>query len=132
LLVATGGPPLPEQAIGRMVGDGAAALVARAFAATGRQAPRDALDRFLAIYDDHLLDHTRPYDGIPEVLAALRSRAALAVLTNKPLRSTRRVLAGLDLARFFSEDGVIGGDGPFARTPDPSGPPHLTALASAS
>jgi phosphoglycolate phosphatase len=132
LLVATGGAPLPEQAIGRMVGDGAAALVARAFAAAGREAPPDALDRFLAIYDDHLLDHTRPYEGIPEVLATLRSRATLAVLTNKPLRATRRILAGLDLARFFSDDDVVGGDGPFARKPDPAGLKHLMASAWAS
>ena len=42
------------------------------------------------------------------------------------------MLAGLDLARFFSDDGVIGGDGPFARKPDPSGLRHLMALASAA
>ena len=132
LLVESGAAPLPEVTIGRMVGEGAATLVARAFAAAERQQPADALDRFLAIYDDHLLDHTRPYDGIPELLGALRARAALAVLTNKPLRSTRRVLAGLDLARFFSDDRVIGGDGPFARKPDPSGLRHLMALASAA
>src|SRR5437588_1269771 len=93
LLVEAGAAPLPEVTIGRMVGEGAAMLVARAFAAAGREQPPDALDRFLAIYDDHLLDHTRPYGGIPDVLAALGSRAALAVLTNKPLRSTRRVMA---------------------------------------
>src|SRR5207248_1981280 len=68
LLVGTGAAPLPEVTIGRMVGEGAATLVARAFAAAERQPSADALDRFLAIYDDHLLDHTRPYAGIPDVL----------------------------------------------------------------
>jgi phosphoglycolate phosphatase len=132
LLVATGAAPMAEAAIGRLVGDGAATLVARAFAAAGRQAPPDALDRFLAIYNDHLLDHTRPYPRIPEVLEALRPRAALAVLTNKPLAATRRVLAGLDLARLFPDDRIIGGDGPFARKPDPAGLRHLMAQASAT
>ena len=132
LLVANGAAPMAEAAIGRLVGDGAATLVARAFAAAGCQPPSDALDRFLAIYNDHLLDHTRPYPGIPDVLDALRPRAALAVLTNKPLGATRRVLAGLDLARFFPDDRIIGGDGPFARKPDPAGLRHLMAQASAT
>ena len=87
-----------------MVGDGAATLVARAFAAAGVEPPADALDRFLAIYNDRLLSHTRPYPGIPELLDALGARATLAVLTNKPLAATRRILGGLDLARYFAED----------------------------
>jgi len=127
VLAECGAAPLPEQTIGRMVGDGAAVLVSRAFAACGIEAPSDALARFLAIYDARLLDHTRPYDGIPAALAALRQRAELAVLTNKPLAATRRVLAGLDLARYFAEDRVIGGDGPFPRKPDPAGLRHLIA-----
>ena len=50
----------------------------------------DALERFVAIYGRGLLNHTRAYDGIPEVLEALSDRASLAVLTNKPLAATRR------------------------------------------
>lgn len=130
LLGELGRPPLPEEQIGRMVGDGAAVLVSRVFDASGIQQPADALARFLAIYDTRLLDHTRPYDGIVDVLAALRTRAPIAVLTNKPLASTTRVLAGLNLATFFRDDLVIGGDGPFARKPDPSGLRHLAATAS--
>lgn len=132
LLRDCGAEPLPEDRIGRMVGDGAATLVARAFAASGIERPPDALERFLAIYDRRLLDYTRAYEGIPDVLDALASRAALAVLTNKPLASTRRILAGLDLARFFQEDAVVGGDGPFPRKPDPAGLRHLIARASVS
>ncbi len=129
LLLEAGGAPLPEDAIGRMVGDGAAVLVARVFEASGREAPSDALDRFLAIYDEHLLNHTKPYPKIAEVLAELSRRTKLAVLTNKPLEATRRVLAGLDLARFFPEDHVVGGDGPFARKPNPAGLEYLIAQA---
>jgi len=132
LLRDCGAPPLPEDRIGRMVGDGAATLVARTFAASGIERPPDALERFLAIYDRWLLNHTRPYDGIPDVLGALVSRASLAVLTNKPIASTRRVLAGLGLARFFEDDAVIGGDGPFPRKPDPAGLRHLGARAGIS
>ena len=125
VLTSYGAAPLEMAAIGGMVGDGAARLVARACAAVGI-APRDALERFLAIYDTKLLSHTRPYDGMPEVVASLAGRgASLAVLTNKPLGATRRILAGLDLAKFFEEDAVVGGDGPWPRKPDPAGLLHL-------
>jgi phosphoglycolate phosphatase len=132
LLGQFGAAALPEDQVGQMVGDGAAVLVARVFASRGVEPPPDALGRFLAIYGRRLLVHTRPYPGIGEVLAALASRAALAVLTNKPLAATRRILTGLDLARYFSESGVIGGDGPFPRKPDPAGLRHLATLAGVS
>ena len=132
LLASCGGGPLSEEAIGRMVGDGAATLVARAFEASGLERPADALDRYLALYDQRLLNHTRPYPGMAEVLELLGLRARLAVLTNKPLASTRRILAGLDLARHFPDDAVVGGDGPFPRKPDPAGLHHLIAQACVS
>ena len=129
LLVSCGASPIPEEAIGRMVGDGAGTLVARAFKATGLDRPPDALERYLAFYDTRLLSHTRPYDGIPGVLDVLGRRAALAVLTNKPIASTRRILDGLDLARYFPESAVFGGDGPFPRKPEPAGLQHLASAA---
>jgi phosphoglycolate phosphatase len=127
LLETVGARPLPEETIGRMVGNGAPTLIARAFAAAGVEPPSDALDRFLTIYDTRLLRHTRPYPQMAEVLAALGARASLAVLTNKPLAATRSILTGLDLARFFDDDAIVGGDGPFLRKPDPGGLRHLIA-----
>jgi phosphoglycolate phosphatase len=121
LLEACGCPTQSETTIGRMVGDGAATLVARAFAAGGCPAPADALARFLGIYEARLLQCTRPYPEIESVLAALEPRLPIAVLTNKPLASTRRILDGLRLARFFPPELVFGGDGPFPRKPDPAG-----------
>jgi phosphoglycolate phosphatase len=129
LLVSCGAAPIPETEIGRMVGDGAARLVARAFEASGVVRPPDALARYLALYEERLLNHTRPYDRIAAVLGQLRTRAALAVLTNKPIASTRRILGGLDLAHFFPADAVLGGDGPFPRKPDPAALRHLMAAA---
>lgn len=116
-----GGSPLPLDVIGRMVGEGAATLVARYFAAAGLTQPADALERFLAIYDTRLLHHTRAYPGMTETVSQLASRASLAVLTNKPLDATRRVLDGLRLSPFFEPDAIIGGDGPLPRKPDPAG-----------
>jgi phosphoglycolate phosphatase len=132
LLVSCGAAPIPDERIGRMVGEGAAALVARAFNASGVEPPADALSRYLTLYDQRLLNHTHPYQGIPSLLEALGSRVTLAVLTNKPIASTRRILDGLDLARHFPSDAVLGGDGPFARKPDPAALLHLVAGAKVS
>ena len=132
LLETCGGRPLPDETIGRMVGDGAATLMTRAFAAAGIEPPADALDRFLSIYDTRLLTHTRPYPRVPEVLETLGARAALALLTNKPLRATRSILAGLGLARHFADEAIVAGDGPFARKPDPAGLRHLVSRAGVS
>jgi phosphoglycolate phosphatase len=132
LVEACGAPRLSEEAIGGMVGDGAATLVARVFASVNLAPPRDALDRFLAIYNTRLLNHTRRYPGVSEVLAALGLRTALALLTNKPRAATRSILLGLDLARYFEEDAVLGGDDRFPRKPDPAGLQHLIARAGAT
>jgi phosphoglycolate phosphatase len=132
LLEACAAEPLSEERIGRMVGDGAATLVARVFEARGLAMPADALARFLAFYDERLLRHTRPYSGIPALLDLLALRAELALLTNKPLASTRRILAGLDLARHFRDATVVGGDGPLPRKPDPAALRSLMARAGAS
>jgi phosphoglycolate phosphatase len=129
LLEACGGAALPEEEIGRMVGNGAPTLVARAFAAAALEPPADALARFLRIYDRRLLVHTRPYEGIPKVLETLQVRARLAVLTNKPHAATSSILAGLALDRFFDADAVVAGDGAFARKPDPSGLLDLSTRA---
>ena len=131
LLAEYGAAPLPEDEIGRMVGEGAARLVARALKAAGIDPPAHALERYLAIYATRLLVHTCPYPGIPEVLEALSARAPLAVLTNKPLAATRAILGGLDLARHFNPAAVVGGDGPLPRKPDPAGLASLAARAGA-
>jgi len=129
VLEECGVAPHSEEAIGEMVGDGAAMLIARAFEAAHAPMPADALDRFLRIYDGRLLRFTRPYDGIPALLAALETRYWLAVLTNKPLGATRAILDGVHLASYFG-DRVLGGDGPQPRKPDPSGLLTLVDRAS--
>jgi phosphoglycolate phosphatase len=102
LVTELGGTPVSEQAVGDMVGNGAAMLVRRALAAAGLDAEMPgALPRFLELYDDRLLEHTRPYDGISDVLERLRPRATLAVLTNKPQAATDKLLAGLGLSSYF-------------------------------
>jgi len=121
VLAACGCAILSEEAIGRMVGDGAATLVRRAFEAAGCAQPPDALERFLSIYNGRLLQSTRPYPGMTDLLDTLQARVLLGVLTNKPLHATRVILDGLGLARYFPSAWVLGGDGPHPRKPDPAG-----------
>lgn len=120
LIAEHGGAPLPVDAVAGMVGEGAALLVRRALAAAGvtLDVERD-LRRFLELYDERLLAHTRPYDGTREMLEALSARLPLAVLTNKPQHHTDAVLRGLDLSGYFRL--VIGGDTAHGRKPDPAG-----------
>lgn len=128
LIVEGGGQPLPVDAITAMVGEGAPLLVRRALKAAGLDVDlREALPRFLELYDERLLVHTRLYDGTLEAIEALEPRATLAILTNKPQHHTERILGGLAIARFFRW--VIGGDTPHGRKPDPGGLNHLMSLA---
>jgi phosphoglycolate phosphatase len=130
LLVSYAAAPLEDPSVIRMVGEGAAVLVARLMAARGIEAdPAEALARFLAFYDERLLAHTQPYAGIPAALDELRGWARLAVLTNKPGAATARILDGLGLRPAF--DWVIGGDAAIGRKPDPAGLRWLVCEAGA-
>jgi phosphoglycolate phosphatase len=109
-----------------MVGDGVPALVERGFAARGGSAAEaaDALPRYIALYEAHATDLTRPYPGVPETLAVLRRRGYhTAVCTNKLQQASQTVLDGLGLAALF--DAVAGGDRYLVRKPDKG---HLLGL----
>lgn len=130
MLASYGAPPRPIDDVAAMVGEGAKVLVERALAAAGVAAGvSEALDRFRAIYDRRLFEHTRPYPGIVEVVRAAGAGAALAVLSNKPEAPSRRLLDGFDLSRWFRW--VVGGDGPFPRKPDPAAVAFLRTEAGA-
>ena len=113
-------PPLPVGAITAMVGEGARMLLLRALPDSVRgEAFEAALAQFLDLYFDCCLDQTLPYAGIPEAVAALARSYPVAVLTNKPERHSRKVLAGLDLLAAFEV--LVGGDTLPVRKPDPVG-----------
>ena len=85
---------------------------------------RQALPRFLQLYEADAVRLTRPYPGVPETLAALRRRGyRTAICTNKPQHATHTVLEGLGLLRLF--DGIAGGDRFAVKKPDPG---HLLGL----
>ena len=117
LIIELGGTPLPEEDIGRMVGEGAAVLIRRALQAARVTDLGGALARFLEIYDGRLLRHTRVYDGMVDVVRFARTLGRVTVLTNKPKAPSERILQGLGIAELF--DQVVGGDGPLGRKPAP-------------
>ena len=119
LIAELGGAQLTEDAIAGMVGEGAALLVKRALDAAGLDHPSSALARFLEIYDTRLVNHTRVYDGIMDVLNSVGRHARLGVLTNKPTVPTEKILEAFAIRSLF--ENVIGGDGPYSRKPDPQG-----------
>lgn len=120
LATELGGRPLSLAEVVTMVGEGAAVLVRRALTAAGVEpGTPGATARFLELYDARLLDTTAPYPGVAAMLAALEPLVPLAVLTNKPLAPSERLLDALGLRRHFLE--VLGGDGPWPRKPDPAG-----------
>ena len=137
-LAGLGRPPLPEAVVANYVGDGAPVLMQRALgllpppdrnrrpeappplAEAEAELAERGLAAFLAHYATHLLDRTALYPGVAEGLRELRAAGfRLAVLTNKPVRPSRAILAGLGVdGLFFS---IYGGNSFARKKPDPVG-----------
>ena len=96
---------MPEHSIDdvrRFVGNGVRKLMERAVP-DGANNPLfdEAFATFRQHYMEHSLDTTRPYDGIPETLAALKARGCrLAVVSNKMMAATQ------ELCRHFFPDTI--------------------------
>ncbi len=114
-------PPLDLDRIASYVGDGAPVLMRRALGPEfSDEDIRRALEFFLNYYGEHKLDCTRPYPGVTEALERFaRTGLKMAVLTNKPVRISRAIVEGLDLARYFFA--VYGGNSFPEKKPHPIG-----------
>jgi phosphoglycolate phosphatase len=119
MLQEMGREQLREDTISSYIGHGAPQLVGRALGNGATEAERErALKFFLAYYEDHKMDSTCAYPGVPEVLAHLAA-FPMAILTNKPVRISVRILEGLSLAKYFRA--VYGGNSFETKKPDPLG-----------
>lgn len=122
VLANRGLPGHPVDAYRYFVGDGAATLVSRALPESLRHPDliAECLAEYRAAYARHWDRTTQPYDGIAEMLDALRGAGAtLGVLSNKPHDMT---VACVD--RFLSRCRfacVLGQRETVARKPDPTG-----------
>jgi phosphoglycolate phosphatase len=119
MLLEMGRDELHEDTIAGYIGHGAPQLVGRALGEGAQEAEREsALTFFLAHYEEHKLDSTCAYPGVPEALAELAA-FPMAILTNKPVRVSKRILEGLGLAKYFRA--VYGGNSFETKKPDPLG-----------
>jgi phosphoglycolate phosphatase len=126
ILKREGMVPIDVATLIGMVGSGARVLIEGAFAAEGRALTPEKLSEllsvYMALYDDHLADQSKPY---PDAEAMLDQFAAdgwrLAVCTNKFDTPARKLLTILGLADRFAA--ITGQDTFGFRKPDPR---HLT------
>jgi 2-phosphoglycolate phosphatase len=120
VLAWSGRAPLEERVIARFVGDGARALLARAFG-IARDAPEmeALLAEFVRHYSANPVVHTRWMPGALEAMAELDRRGVpFALVTNKAREVTLPVLAALGVTSRFAAV-YAGGDGPLKPGPEP-------------
>ena len=91
----TGYPTFPIEAYPAKVGNGINNLIRRALPETERTEENVLRVReyFVPYYNAHNCDYTRPYEGIPELLAALKAQGCqLAVASNKYQAATEKIV----------------------------------------
>jgi phosphoglycolate phosphatase len=109
--------------VAAMIGDGVAAMVARAFCAHGQEPDAGAVAEMTAEYTANVAAESRLYPQVLPVLEGLvRQGWQLAVCTNKPELAARGLLRALGLLPLMCAVG--GGDSFPVRKPDPG---HLLA-----
>lgn len=121
-----GRPELADDVVASYVGDGAPILIQRALGgeATDEALVRKGLEFFLGYYREHKLDHTTVYEGIGDMLRAVRQTRngaprKMAVLSNKPVNPSRAIVEALGLAPFFGQ--IYGGNSFPTKKPQPEG-----------
>lgn len=123
ILTELGRQPLPQDAVERMVGDGAAKLVERGLAATGGQLtapPFEAIvERYAAMLAAEPIDAGDLYPSVAETLSLFSAAGhGMAVCTNKPAEAAETALEMTGIRHFF--DPVVGGGSAPALKPDPA------------
>lgn len=113
--------PLPVPTVASYVGNGAPVLIRKAIGPEADEETVDtALTYFLSWYRDHILDNTLPYAGVIDGLErAQRAGHKMAVLTNKPERFSKALLAGLGMHKYFFR--IYGGNSFPEKKPNPFG-----------
>ena len=122
--------PVDEALVRHWVGHGVRAMLGAALECRRAVLPEERLDDLQAAcldyYGAHIADCSRPYPTVVDTLGVLAERGPLAVVTNKATHLSRRLLAALDLDRFFA---AVFGRGSTAQ-PKPDPMPALAACES--
>lgn len=120
VLVWAGREPLPVETVSGFVGDGARALLARAFELSQEASEIDALfEEWQRFYVEHPVVHTQLMPGALRALQALSARGvALGIVTNKARSVTLAIIQALGFQPHLSAL-YAGGDGPLKPSPEP-------------
>lgn len=119
LLAREGRPAVDAVAFRAAVSKGGHAMLAVAFPDADGAAQAQRLSVFVALYGEHIAEHSRAFAGITEVLAALEAaRVPWAVVSNKAEVMARALLAAMPWAASCAT--VVGGDTLPVKKPDPA------------
>jgi phosphoglycolate phosphatase len=121
LLAREGLTPLPLAQARDMIGQGARALIAKGFEASGAQLDEPRLsalfERFIAHYREHIADESQVFPGVTDALDTLEAAGAkLVVCTNKRTDLSVALLEALGVAHRFAA--IVGPDAALAAKPD--------------
>jgi phosphoglycolate phosphatase len=107
--------PLSVEEVRSFVGNGAKVLLEKAIPQKKDKMP-EMFEKFSGYYSKCLLNETKPYDGVCQMLESL-SDIPKAVLSNKPEIFSKEIIKGLGWEKYFVE--VFGGDSAATKKPAP-------------
>jgi len=111
-------PPMALETLRPVVSKGARAMSAVAFPALAPERVPDLVPEFLDIYRQELGRHSRVFDGVEEMLAALEAAGtAWGIVTNKPEYLAREIIPQLGWESRCAV--LVGGDSLAERKPHP-------------
>jgi len=111
-------PPLSQEQVRGMVGQGARILVEKALPEAAAEEIDKGLELFIDYNHSHLLDNTALYPGVTDTLHELLDQGrTLTVVSNKNTNLCRLILDNLGVGDCFST--VLGADALSERKPSP-------------
>ena len=117
VVTSLGAAALSSSEIRAGVGRGVAHLIARSLKTEDAACIEEGVQRFRRYYAEHLVDQSRLYPGVRELLEHFRVRVQI-VLTNKPNPHARDLLTALGVAGAFAQ--ILAADAQVPAKPDPS------------
>jgi len=112
-LASIGRRAVSDEETRNLIGGGSRLMLERALDVTGGPLPPEGFEALfttmIAHYEDHIADHTVPYEGCLKALEELANRGVkLAVVTNKNEHPARKLLGELGMTHLFAS--IMGGD----------------------
>ncbi len=121
-------PSVSTEYVRNAIGNGAFRLIQDCLPTEKKDLASNALDSMLPNYLETCTNNTNLYEGVHELLTKLKSQnTTLAVLTNKPIEPTLKILKALGIDHFFST--ILGGDSLSEKKPSPVGIQHILDIS---